>query len=299
MSGLNRLEIFLEVAKNQSFAVAARRLGISGAAASKQVMVLEEDLGVKLLHRTTRRVTLTEEGTRYYERTTHAMDELREAAEELREHRSTPKGSLKISVPLSFGHQHLLPALAGFAKKYPELRMDVALEDRAVDVIGEGFDVVIRIGAIRDSSLVMRQLALSPFYLVASPAYLAQYGAPRAPNDLKQHRMIAYSLHGGSMEWKYQSPKGAVATVKCTGVFRANTAEMMMEAALAGVGIALLPAFSCANHLHAGNLVALLPEYHSHPERQIVALMPPNRHRTAKVSLFLDWLEQACKAMAS
>ena len=297
MSNLSRLEIFLEVAKNQSFAAAARHLGISGPAVSKQINLLEEELGVKLLHRTTRIVTLTDEGARYYERTAYAMEEIREAASELREHRSVVKGSLKISAPLSFGHLHLLPALASFAQKYPDLRMDVSLEDRAVDVISEGFDVVVRIGAIRDSSLVMRQLAPSPFHLVASPAYLAKHGTPQAPQDLKKHQLIAYSLHGGSLEWKYANPKGTVTTLKLPCVFRANTAEMMLEAALAGVGIALLPSFSCATHIHAGNLVALLPDHRSYPERKIVALMPPNRHRTAKVSLFLDWLENACKAI--
>lgn len=297
MNQLGRIEIFLEVAKLQSFAKAAKALGMTGPAASKQVMALEGELGVKLLHRTTRLVTLTEEGTEYYERARHALEELKDAAAEVQDRKSTPKGSLKINIPLSFGHQHLLPVIAGFAKKYPDVVMDVSLEDRMVDVIAEGFDLVIRIGALQDSTLISRHLADCPLLMVASPDYLRKYEMPKSPGNLKQHRIITFSNQGGVGEWKYKDRNGKIGTFRSGGHFRANTAEMMLQAALDGVGIVVLPIFAVSTYLQAGQLVLVLPEYEITPLRQIVALMPPNRYRSAKVQLFLDWLMQACKAI--
>ncbi|MBY0407180.1 MAG: LysR family transcriptional regulator [Rickettsiales bacterium] len=297
MQTLSHIRVFVEVARRQSFVAAGRALGITGPAASKQVMALEDDLGVKLLHRTTRVVTLTDEGAIYYERARIALEELQEAASEIRDLKSTPKGALKISAPLSFSHMHLLPAFTGFAKKYPDLRMDITLEDRAVDVIAEGFDVVIRIGVMTDSSLVAKPLAPCPIFAVASPGYLKRQGTPHTPADLKNHRFITYALHGGGMEWKYTSAKGKNGTVKCEAALRANTAEMMLQAALDGIGIAILPAFTTATYTKAGKLVRVLPDCETRPERQIVALMPPSRHRSAKVKLFLEWLSSACKTI--
>jgi DNA-binding transcriptional LysR family regulator len=297
MPSLSRIEIFLEVAKRQSFSAAAKQLGITGPAASKQVMALEEELGVKLLHRTTRIVTLTDEGAQYYERARLAIEELKEAASQLQETKMSPRGALRISVPLSFGLMHLLPALSGFARKYPGLVMDVELEDRMVDVLAEGYDIVIRIGVLADSSLVVRQLAECPILLVASPGYLRAHGAPQTPADLKRHRLIAYTQHSAHVEWKYKDATGKTGSLRADAAFRANTAEMMLQAALDDVGIALLPAFCVATHLQAGQLQRVLPGYDTHPTRQIIALMPPSRYRAAKVRLFTDWLVEACKAM--
>lgn len=297
MNRLGRIEIFLEVAKFQSFAKAAKALGMTGPAASKQVMALEEDLGVKLLHRTTRLVSLSEEGAEYYERARHAMEELKDAAAEVQDRKSTPKGSLKINIPLSFGHQHLLPVISGFAKKYPDVVMDVSLEDRMVDVIAEGFDLVIRIGALQDSSLISKHLADCPLPIVASPEYVAMHGMPKSPGELKQHCIISFSNQGGVSEWKYKDRQGKVGVFRSSGHFRANTAEMMLQAALDGVGIVVLPIFTVSTYLQSGRLVRVLPDYEITPPRQIVALMPPNRYRSAKVQLFLDWLTQACKAI--
>ncbi|NBO18513.1 MAG: LysR family transcriptional regulator [Proteobacteria bacterium] len=294
---LGRVRIFVEVARQQSFAAAAAALGITGPAASKQVMALEDELGVKLLHRTTRKVTLTDEGAVYFERVKHALEELEEAAGEVRELRAAPKGVLKINAPLSFAHMHLLPVLSGFARKYPELCMDVSLEDRMVDVIADGFDVVIRIGVLHDSSLVMRPLAECPIVPVASPGYVRHHGAPGTPAELKRHRIIGYAYQGGQAEWKFRDAQGKTGTVRNECSFRANTAEMMLQAALDGVGIATLPLFVVATYVQAGQLVRLLPDYDTHPMRQIVALMPPSRYRSAKVKLFLNWLDEACKAM--
>lgn len=297
MKSADRLEIFLEVAKMQSFAKAAKELGMTGPAASKQVMALEEELGVKLLHRTTRMVSLTDEGALYYERARHAVDELKEAAEQLRDMKSAPKGSLKVSAPISFGQAHLLPVLSGFAKKYPDVRMEVLLDDRMIDVVAENIDLSIRISSLKDSTLTSRNLAVCPILIVASPSYLKAYAAPKTPADLKSHRIIGYTYQGGTTEWRFKDKQGRASNARLDSVFRANNAEMMLQAALDGIGIAALPIFSVANHLKAGQLMELLPGYKTHPERQITALMPPSRYRSAKVQLLLDWILNACKAM--
>lgn len=297
MDTLGRIEIFLEVAKRRSFAQAARALGITGPAASKQVMALEDELGVKLLRRTTRMVSLTDEGAAYYERARLAIDELKEAAAELQDLTHTPKGTLRISVPAAFGEAHLLPVLAGFARKYPALHLDISFDDRHIDVIGEGFDLVIRIGVLQDSTLVAKQLALCPVLPVATPSYLKKHGTPKVPDDLKKHHLITYSNQGGVGEWRYRGPDGKTGAVRMEGVLRSNSASMMLEAALEDVGIAVLPYFSAAVSLKAGKLVHVLPKYETWPTRTITVLMPPNRHRATKVKLLLEWLAQACKAM--
>lgn len=294
---LNRVEIFLEVARLQSFSKAASNLGMSGPAASKQVMALEAELGVKLLHRTTRLVTLTDEGALYYDRARLAIEELKEAALQISDMRATLNGTLRISVPLSFGHMHLLPVLSSFAKKYPDLRMEVSLDDRRVDIMADGFDLVIRVGVMEDSGIISRHLADCPMLLVASPDYLKRHGKPVKPQDLRNHRMITFSYHGAAHEWRYRDKQGKTGSVKTEGCFKANTAEMMLQAALDGNGIALLPYFSIADSLDRKKLVHVLPAFETHPERKITAMMPPNRYRAAKVKLFLDYITDACKGM--
>lgn len=297
MNQLGRIDIFLEVARRQSFAKAASALGMTGPAVSKQVIALEASLGVKLLHRTTRQVTLTEEGAHYYERARLAVEELKEAAAELSDAKAKPSGTIKLNAPLSFSHMHLLPVLSSFAKKYPDIHLDVSFDDRTVDVIAEGFDLVIRIGVMQDSSLIARHLTDCPIIMVASPKYLDKYESPAAPADLKQHRMIGYSYQGIVGEWKYQGPNGKTGSVKTDSIFKATTAEMMLQAALDGVGIAILPAFAVAENMKAGKLVRVLPDYQTYPHRVITAVMPPNRYRSQKVKLLLDWISSALKAM--
>lgn len=297
MSALGRIEIFLEVARQNSFAKAAHTLGITGPAASKQVMALEAELGVKLLNRSTRHVSLTDEGAIYYKRARLAFDELKEAAAQVQDLKITPKGTLHISAPLSFGHMHLLPVFSGFAKKYPDISLNVTLDDREVDVWADGFDIVIRIGVMNDSSLICKYLSDCPLLLVASPAYLKRYGKPQTPRDLSKHRMIAYALQGQIGEWRYKDGHGKTGSFRGEGIFKANTAEMMLQATLDDIGIALLPIFSVENYLRSKKLVAVLPGYKTDPPRGIFALMTPNRCRATKINLFLDWLTQACKAM--
>lgn len=298
MDHISRVGIFVEVVKQQSFAGAARALGITTSAVSKQVQNLEDALGIKLLHRTTRLVTLSEEGAFYYHRARQALEDLAEVERELADCNSSPRGTLKINIPLSFGEAYLRAPIAAFAKEYPQVRLEVSLDDRMVDVMGEGFDLVVRIGVIEDSSLIKRKLADCPILLCASPEYLARHGEPQTPDDLAHHQMITFNRHGSGGDWRWKHRKsGKTGLTNYDGVFRANTAAMMQEAALQGVGIAILPIFSAATYLQSGQLKAVLPEYDTHPAREIALLYPPNRHGSTKTRLFIDWLASACKAL--
>jgi len=296
MDHISRIGIFLEVVKHQSFAGAARSLGLSGPALSKQVQSLEDQLGVRLLHRTTRQVTLTEEGAYYSERAQKALDDLAEAEHQIQERKASPTGVLRINAPIAFGKRYLVQAIASFAKQYPDVQMEVDFDDRHVDVIGEGYDVVIRIGAMEDSSLIVRKLADCPIILCASATCIEQNGRPHTVTELAEYPAIIYTRHGSGNKWRYRDAKGKIASVSLNQNFAANNAEMMLEACLQGLGATLLPIFSVATHLQSGQLVELLPELHTYPERGIFAAFPQNRHLSIKVRLFVDWLAECSKA---
>lgn len=287
---LDRIRLFAKVAQLRSFSAAARSAGLSPAAVSKQVQLLEEELGVKLLHRTTRQVTLTEAGQVFYLRANAALLELTEAVESVGEQQDTPKGTLKVGAPVAFGHMYLLPLMARFARQYPEIVLDVDLDDRMMDPVAEGYDVVIRIGPLHDSTLVMKPLGLSPLLLVASPAYLGKAGWPKHPQEVKTHRMIAYSNYSGAFEWHYRGPDGEVGHVRMEAALKTNSADMMLAAARDGVGLTLLPKFMVQASLETGELVQVLAGYVPTQLRQVVALTLPTRHRTAKVQAFLEAL---------
>ena len=295
MDHIARVEIFIEVAKHQSFAAAARELGITGPAVSKQVQALEDQLDVKLLYRTTRKVTLTEEGALYFDRARKAIEDLREAEQLLNERKECPTGKLKINAPMSFGRQYLVEPIAAFAKRYPEVEVEVDFDDRWVDIVGEGFDVVVRIGALEDSTLIARKLADCPIYLCASQACIEQHGLPEQLSDLADYPAIIYSRHGHQEDWHYIDQNGNKGSVKLRGVFAANNAEMQLEACLKGVGMAVIPVFSACPELQTGKLVRLMPEYQTHPQRGIFAVFPQNRHLSARVRLFVDALVDALK----
>ncbi|MFK5980072.1 MAG: LysR family transcriptional regulator [Rhizobiaceae bacterium] len=296
MDHISRIGMFLEVVKHQSFAAAARSLGLTGPALSKQVQSLEDQLGVRLLHRTTRQVTLTEEGAIYSERARKALEDLAEAEQQIQERKANPTGPLKVNAPMAFGRQYLTQPIAAFAKLYPDLQMEVDFDDRLVDVIGEGYDVVIRIGAMEDSSLIARKLASCPIILCASTSFLEQYGRPETPKDLSDYPSIIYTRHGYQNRWRYQESNGKIGAVALKQSFAANNAEMMLEGCLQGLGMAVLPIFSVATHIKSGQLVEIFPDVRSYPERGLYATFPQNRHLSVKVRLFVDWLSECSKA---
>lgn len=295
MDHISRVGIFIEVVKHESFAGAARALGLTGPAISKQVQSLEQKLGIKLLNRTTRHVGLTEEGAVYFEKARQALEDLDEAEQQIQELKACPTGKLKVNAPMSFGAQFLTRPIAAFAKHYPEVELDIEFSDRWADVVGEGFDVVIRIGELEDSTLIARKLAPCPIILCAGKRLIEKYGVPTSVEQLSDYPGIIYNRHKQKGEWRYHDDNSLIASQTLNRNFAANTAEMLLEACLQGIGIALLPAFSAEAHLKSGDLIALFPQYSTFPELGIYALYPQNRYLSTRTKLFINWLSQASK----
>ena len=295
MDHISRVGIFLEVVKHQSFTKAAKKLGMTGPALSKQVKSLEEYLGVRLLNRTTRQITLTEEGALYNERARKALEDLDEAEQQIQELKSCPTGVLRVNAPMSFGKRYLTSPIASFAKKYPNVKMEVDFDDRQVDIIGEGYDVVIRIGALKDSSFVSRKLAACPLVLCSTPKLFEKYGVPQKADDITNFPAIIYSKNGIENIWQYCDEKGKVSFVNLKQKFLGNNGDIILEACLQSVGIALLPIFIVSKYLQSGQLVEILPQYKTHPQRAIYVIFPQNRHLSTKVRLFVDCLTDCSK----
>ncbi|EEB84197.1 LysR family transcriptional regulator [Roseobacter sp. GAI101] len=297
MDQISRVGVFIAVVKAQSFAGAARSLGITSSAVSKQVQNLEQDLQVKLLNRTTRNVSVTEEGAVYYEGAARALEDLQEAQEQIYELKSRPRGPLKISFPLSLGNKYFGQAIASFAAQYPEVDLDVSLDERFVDIVNEGFDLAVRIGSLKDTSLVARRMASCPFVICASAGYLETHGTPQTPGDLADHNVLAFTGNSGLHEWRYQDATGQIGQVSLRGNFKADSGEILCSAALQGVGIAILPVFYVAKHLKTRKLQAVLPDYVTSPKRDIYAVFQPNRFQSTRLRLFVDHLVSTSKQL--
>lgn len=298
MDHISRIGVFLKVVEHQSFAGAARALGMTGPAISKQVQSLEQQLNVKLLNRTTRHVALTEEGAVYYDRARKALEDLSEAEKQIQELKACPTGKLKVNAPMSFGVQYLTQAIAAFAQQYPDVELEIDFNDRWVDVVGEGYDVVIRIGALEDSSLIARKLAPCPILLCAGKKLIEARGLPETVEHLSEYPGIVYNKHSQKEEWRYRNQNNEISSQKINRNFAANTAEMQLEACLSGIGVAVLPAFAATKHLASGELVQLFPEFQTHPERGIYAMYPQNRYLSTRTRLFIDWLSDASKGFS-
>lgn len=294
MENLSRIGVFIAVAKQESFAAAARELGITSSAVSKQVQNLEFELKTKLLNRTTRRVSLTEEGAIFYDRASRALDDIREATDQLNELKATPRGPLRVSVPSSFGVEHLVEPIASFAKLYPDVAMDVVFDDRLTDMTQEGFDLSIRIGPMRDSAMIARKLMPCPIYICASAEYIAQHGAPQTPEDLANHNVLAYTRNKGAHELRYRDGQGQDKLVSLHSSFKCDAAEMMVEAACQGLGIIVSPVFFVKRPIDQGRLQRLLVDCETTPERFLFAMFPPNRFLSTRLRLFIDHISGWC-----
>lgn len=288
---LSYIPTFTRVADKQSFSGAARELGMTKSAVSKHISALEEMLRVRLLNRTTRKISLTEEGQLFLERCTHIMEELQNAEQQLHNVNENPSGVLKINAPASFGLFHLSPVIAEFACAYPDVRLEVDFSDGFIDIVESGVDVCIRVASLTDSSLIARKLAPCQFALAASPGYLERFGTPCHPDQLINHRTIEYSNIERLHEWRYLDPVSRKEQVAPIAVcMRANNGQMLRQAALSGVGILSAPTFIIGNDIKKGRLVPILPQFISSPERSIYALFAHNRFMAAKVRLFIDFL---------
>lgn len=293
MSRYEELASFARVGEVGSFTAAAADLGLTASAVSKHVRALEERLGVRLLNRTTRRVALTEPGRAFHARVSAVLDELAEAEEALASLQDAPRGTLRVGVPMDFGRAHLAAPLATFAAAHPRLAVEIEFADRYVDVVEEGFDVVVRIGALEDSSLIARRIAPCRRVLCASPAYLRAHGSPAAPEQLGAHRRIGYAYER-ERTLRFDGRAGPE-RIAMPVRHRTNNGEMARQLVLADQGIALLPTFLVADDLRAGRLVALLRD-RLRADIAIHAVYPHRRHLSAKVRLLVDHLLDACGA---
>lgn len=289
MERLDAMAVFAGVVEAESFSGAARALGLSKSAVSKQIGRLEDRLGLRLLNRTTRRLSLTEAGAAFYQGCQRVVAEA-EAAERAVTHlASAPRGRLRINAPMSFGLRHISPALPEFLGRYPELAVDLTLNDRVVDLVEEGFDVGVRIAPLADSSLVARRLAPSRSVLSAAPAYLEARGAPRDLDALEDHACLIYSYQASGEAWRLSGPAGE-RRLKVSGPLRVNNGDAILAAALGGLGVALLPCFICGDDLRAGRLVRVLPGWQAAAGNAVSAVYPAARHLSPKVRVFVDFL---------
>lgn len=296
MANLSQIEIFLQVVKSDSFIGAARELGMTGPAVSKQVQALENKLGVRLLNRTTRQISLTEEGYIFSQKAGKAMNDLKEAELEVLEAQACPSGPLKISLPVTFGIKYLIDAINKFCLAYPNVNLDVAFDDRKVDLIAENYDAVVRIGALEDSSLIARRLYACPIHLCASPQFIRHYGNPKHPKDLAYLPAIVFNKHNNEGLWRYKDPKdGKQESIKLKKQLVTNTAEMMVKACVEGIGLAAMPIFICVEQLKQGELVEILPNYSTYPQPEIYIVYKERAHISRRLQLFIDTVITACQ----
>lgn len=280
--------IFVAVVREQGFTAAARALDMTVTAISRRVRSLEERLGVRLLNRTTRRITLTEAGQLYYERIRHILDEVSELEDQLSELNDEPRGSLVIAAPTSYATRVLSPIVTAFSMAHPGLRIQLNLEDRLVDLIEAGVDIALRIGHLADSSMIARPIGDIPRYICASPAYLHQHGIPEHPRDLLEHACLHYNNIGVRDEWQF-SHSGDVSSMAVQGPFCSNNGDVLCQAAEQGLGIAMLPDFIVHTALEDGRLTRILQAYEP-PAFTLNALYPSREYVPAKTRLFLDYL---------
>lgn len=292
MDVLIAMQVFRRVVELGAFSKAARDLRLSNAAVSKHVAALEDRLSTKLLHRTTRRLSLTTAGAGYFERCARLLDDLDETEQAVTQATSEPHGLLRVNAPMSFSLQHLAPLLPAFLDRWPRLKLDVGFTDRFVDLVEEGVDVVVRIAtSLPDSAtLVVQRLARTRYHLVASPGYLRAHGVPRSISALATHACLSYSLSRTPGVWEL-SDKGKVVRVSIEGRLSANNSIALRDAALAGQGIALLPAFYVGEALRRRRLCSVLDE-HTNLPLFVYASYQRSRHLSAKVRLFVEYLRE-------
>jgi len=288
MDRMSAMIAFVRVVEAGSFSEAARRLGSSKSSVSKHVTQLEDRLGAQLLHRTTRRLALTEAGRVFHERCARLVREIEEAELAVSQTHAEPRGRLRVNAPMSFGQLRLAPALAVFLARHPELQVELVLDDRCVDAIEGGFDVTIRIAdAMQDSVLIAKRIAPVRIAVCGAPEYLARRGAPVAPADLAVHDCLVYAQRDA---WRFSGPDG-VSWITVAGRLCANNGDALREAALAGLGLAQLPSFIVERELASGALEPVLVPYED-PGAAVWALYSPTRHLSAKVRAFVDFLAE-------
>ena len=288
MDNLSEMAVFAKVVQHRSFTAAAQALGLSKSAVSKQIGRLEDRLGARLLNRTTRKLSVTEVGSIFYERCARIVEEAQTAVDEVGSMAAVPRGRLRVNAPMTFGTLHLGPVIADFLDQHHEIDVDLVLDDRFSNLVEEGFDVAVRIAALVDSSLIVRRLAPSRAVLCAAPDYIRRHGAPEKPEDLHRHNCFGYLYRASGPDWVLNGAKGPI-SIPLRGNLRANNGEVLRDAAVAGAGVVALPSFIVGGDLRAGRLVELLPECVPQTHA-IYAAYPHRRHLAPKVRAFVDFL---------
>ncbi|MDX1610462.1 MAG: LysR family transcriptional regulator [Halofilum sp. (in: g-proteobacteria)] len=291
MDRFEEMRVFAAVVEADSFVGAAEALGMSKAAVSRHVGQLEARLGVRLLHRTTRKLSLTAEGGVFHARCTELLAELEASEAEITARSGEAAGLVRVNAPVTFGIRHLAPLWGRFQAAHPRVTLDLTLSDRLVDVVDEGYDLAIRIGRLQSSALVSRRLSSTRLVLCAAPDYVARHGAPTHPAELADHAVWAYSHFAPGDAWPFEGPDGP-ATARIRPLVRTNSGDTCRVAALQGRCIVLQPTFLVGPDLQSGDLVELMPEYRS-LELGVHALYPSRRHLPPKVRLLIDLLVEA------
>jgi DNA-binding transcriptional LysR family regulator len=287
MDHFGDLDVFARVVTAKSMSAAARELNLSPAVISKRIRRLEERLGVRLLQRTTRQLSLTQAGQGFYERVVSILASVEDAEAWVSSGAMGARGTLRVSAPTSFGRLHIAPHLKRFLDRNAMVTVDLVLTDSFVDIVGDSFDLAVRIADLQDSSLVAKRLAPNHRVLCATPAYLAEHGMPQVPDDLVRHTLMAHNTE----QWRLEGPQGPV-TVRVAGPLRTNSSEVVREALLAGVGIALRSTWDVGPALKTGELVRVLADHSGGKRVAIHAVYPSRRHMEQKVRSFVDYLAE-------
>jgi len=286
IENISDLMVFTQAVKGGSLSAAGRELGVSLAVASKRLQRLEEQLGVRLLNRSTRQLSLTDEGAEYYHYCVRILAELEEGEERVTRGSKEPKGNLKVTVPAAFGRLHIAPLVPEFLARYPAVKLTLHLTDSLVDIIDQGYDLAVRIGELKDSSLVAKSIGLDRRVVVATPSYLARHGEPHSPLELTGHNALLFS---GQDHWGFTGPSGEEVNVKVSGNLETNNCDALREAIYADLGLALRPLWDVWKDLRDGRLVRLLPGY-TPPGYPINAVYPSRRLMPKKTRIFIEHL---------
>lgn len=258
---LSVLQLFVEVVKQGSFAAVARERNLDPSSVSRAIASLEAELGLRLLHRTTRRLALTESGMTYFERVEPLVEEMQQAIDRAVDEAGQPRGTLRVTASVSFGLKCLVPLLPTFTALYPDLTLDLLLTDANVDLVAERIDLAIRLGLLPDSSLMAQQLCRTRYLVCASPQYLREFGQPQSPQEIEQHNCLLFPLAGFRSKWRFRTSARAETEVLVQGRTLISNAIGLQHCALTGMGLALLPSWLIADDLRAGTLVSVLPDY--------------------------------------
>lgn len=291
MDHLASLSAFVAVVENGSFVRAAERLASSTSTLSRQIAQLEQYLGARLLNRTTRKLSLTAGGEAFYERAVQVLADLEEAEALVSSSAAAPRGTLRLTCSHAMGVQRIAPAMASFVVRYPEVRFEVSVLDRIVDLVEEGYDLAIRIGQVGSDQLVARRLGAMRLLACAAPAYLKARGTPRVPADLAAHAVLTYAYSSNPHVLRLTDRHGRHHDVRVTGPLHSNSGDLAIAGAIAGLGVIFEPDFMVKQALRAGLLVRVLPDYESSPG-DIWAVYPSRRHLSAKVRLFIEHVAQ-------